>query len=691
MRPPLFMLLTLILCLQASRLHAYTVTNLQASYANGQIFLTWTNPPVNNLQYIVYRSSTPFSSSADLTADKRLGFVRDSSAKNYHWSILAKANVYYRITDGGPTLAPSQGLYVTTCINNNSYYYAVTVLELTTNVEDRTIVAGQNCLTSPVAGTKTHPKPVFQQTVTTKNGEVKHHYVFFVDNQATDQFPALCNVGSYGFNFWYVKRGNASSYPLFLQFEGSSDGSADKKLSLDSSWTNCYIIGLFDWLPTPNDNGGIGISNYNFGWHENFNIYSNANPIPTTGVVRTYAQQLYREILEWAETHLPIDNKKVYARGSSSNGFGALLMANIYSEKIAAVYAIVEPNSISSGTPVYKQMWGEVSTKLKTDVVAFDTGDTLTYPDLKDQQKMVHRNEQRSMPPIYDIHGKNDVTVPWNSGRIRWLDSLEVNRIGGVRFWDQRDHTGNGKNFWESETEPNYYRFATNIGYPAFSNCSIDHNPGDGTPANGDPYGAINGYLDWKDSTDKACKFWVKVFIKDFYVGGVLHSQQYTTCTADITLRRCSNFKPVAGMTLKWSNTDANGVKIQKGTISNYDGKLITIPNVIINKSGNLIKVKIQNCPYRLGEHDEEPDEEEVTQSVVSYVPISHGYKAYILSAQNEHALVQVLDLSGRIVQVQSLALQEGMNEVEVSAPHGLHIFRLIAPSFSDSRKLFFH
>lgn len=683
----------LFVCLLPAQASAYTVTGLQATYANGQIFLTWTNPNATNLQYNVYRSTTAFTSSADFTTEKRLGFVRDNSAKNIHWSILAEQDVYYRITDGGAPLASNKGLYVTTCINNVAYYYAVTVTDLSNNVEDKTVVAGQNTLTTPIAGSKTQPKPVFQQTVTTKNGEVKHHYVFFVDNQETEDFPAMCNVGSYGFNFWYVKRGSATSYPLFLQFEGSSGGSADKKLSLDSSWTNCYIIGLFDWLPTPKDNGEIGLSNYNFGWHENFNIYSNTNPIPTTGRIRTYAQKLYREILEWAENNLPVDNKKIYTRGSSSNGFGAVLMANLYSEKIAAVYAMLEPTGLSAGTNTYKQMWGDASINLKTDVIAFDTGDTLTYTDVKDQQKMVHRNELRSMPPIFDIHGKNDVTVAWNSGRIRWFDSLEVNRIGGIRYWDQRDHGNIGKNFLDSETEPNYYRFATNKGYPAFSNCSIDHNPGDGNPTNGDPYGAINGYLDWTDSTDKDCKFWVKVFIKDFYVGGVLHPQQYTTCTADLTLRRFSKFKPVAGMTLKWSNTDVNGVKIQKGTISNYDGKLITIPNLIINKSGNLIKIKIQNCPYRMGLDDWEDDEDELPnhETVVTYVNTGNGYRAYIHARYAETATLDLIDLSGHLHQRMELHLQEGMNEALIAAPQsGLWLLRFTTPSLSRCDKLLF-
>ncbi len=49
---------------------------------------------------------------------------------------------------------------------------------------------------------------------------------------------------------------------------------------------------------------------------------------------------------------------------------------------------------------------------------------------------------------------------------------------------------------------PNFHffiRYRTNLSYPAFSNCSLNDNPGDGTPTNGDAIGSINGHLDWDD------------------------------------------------------------------------------------------------------------------------------------------------------------------------------------------------
>src|SRR6185436_14722775 len=101
-------------------------------------------------------------------------------------------------------------------------------------------------------------------------------------------YPAMNSTGSYGFNFFLVKRGSATAYPLFLLYEGISGKNADKAINLDDDFTNCYVMGLFDWLPLPNDEGGIGDNDFYLGYHENFNIYTNQNPIPTTGIIRSY-------------------------------------------------------------------------------------------------------------------------------------------------------------------------------------------------------------------------------------------------------------------------------------------------------------------------------------------------------------------------------------------------------------------
>jgi len=77
--------------------------------------------------------------------------------------------------------------------------------------------------------------------------------------------------------------------------------------------------------------------------------------------------------------------------------------------------------------------------------------------------------------------------------------------------------------FTPDETNLDFLRFSTSKSYPAFSYCSINQNPGNGNVNNGDPYGAVNGYLDWDDNSisDQNCSYSINCFIKDFYVGGV--------------------------------------------------------------------------------------------------------------------------------------------------------------------------
>jgi hypothetical protein len=668
---------------------AYTVSNFASEYHNGQIFLTWTTPNVNNLQYNVYRSTVPLLTSGQLTSSNFLGFVRDSSSKNIFWSQESGKKVFFKITDSGQPLASSQGLYIVSCTDNQLYYYVVTVTKLASNSEDKTILPGINSPLLPLSGPVKQPRPVWQDSIIVKNGEVKQLYVQFVNNQETSLYPAMNSTGSYGFNFYLTKRGSAAKYPLFILFEGFGDD-ATKSISLDSIYTNCYAMGVFDWLPIPQSDGSVGDNSFFCCWHEKFNIYSNSNPVPTSGILKTYPQKRYWQAIKWLESQVPIDTTRIYLKGTSANGFGALLTANLQPEKVAAVYSMVEPNTTGAASDITKQMWGASSSKLKTDVLKWNTPDTLAFTDLKDQQSMVSYNELRSMPVIYDVHGKKDKTIIWSANMIEWLDSLEANHIGGTWYWDQRTHTQDNKDFTSDETRPDFYRFATNISYPAFSNCSINQDPGNGNPANGDAYGAINGYLDWHDNniSDIECNYTIHLFIKDFYVGGVLDPQQYSTCKTDITFRRLQKFQPASGATIRWSNSDeVTGAKLQNGSFT-YNGGLISIPNLTVNKTGTCVKLFIKNCGLRIGssEGDEDP-----AIDPVYFSKSLNGYTAHVDVTENENTQVLVYDLMGRVVWEKSVTLAGGTNLIEIPAPStGIFLVQLRCELFSHAEKLFF-
>lgn len=666
----------------------YTVSNLASEYHNGQVFLTWTNPSVKNLQYNVYRSTLPLLTSGQLTSSTFLGFVRDSSSKNIFWSQQSGEKIFFKIKDSGQPLASNKGLYVVTCTNNQSYYYVVTVTKLSTNIEDKTILPGINSSLLPVSEVVAQPKPVWQDSIVVKNGEVKQLYVQFVNNQETALYPAMNSTGSYGFNFFITKRGTATKYPLFVLFEGFGND-ATKSISLDSMYTNCYAMGVFDWLPIPQSDGGTGDNSFFCCWHEKFNIYSNSNPIPTSGTVKTYSQKRYWEAIEWLASQVSIDTTRIYLKGTSASGYGALITANLRPEKIAAVYGMVEPFSTGASNDLTKQMWGTTSSKLKTDVLKWNTPDTLAFTDLKDQQKMVSYNELRSMPVIYDVHGKKDKTIAWNENTIEWLDSLEINHIGGTWYWDQRNHSQDNKDFTSDETRPDFYRFATNVSYPAFSNCSINQNPGNGIPTNGKPHGAINGYLDWHDDiADNQCNYTIHLFVKDFYVGGVLDPAQYSTCQTDITFRRLQKFQPANGAIIKWTNYDeVTNEKLQNGSFT-YNGGLISIPDLTVNKTGTYVKLSIKNCGQRIGD---DPIDDDPSDTRLYFSKSPNGYTAHVDVSENEDGQVLVYDLMGRLVWEKNISLAIGMNAIEIPSPSsGIFLVRVRCGAFSYTEKLFF-
>jgi hypothetical protein len=121
---------------------------------------------------------------------------------------------------------------------------------------------------------------------------------------------------------------------------------------------------------------------------------------------------------------------------------------------------------------------------------------------------------------------------------------------------------------------------------PAFSHCSLDDNPGSGDPADGDPFGQINGYLLWEYETvvEEPDRWEMTV-----HLTGDCPSE---SCVVDITPRRLSRFQPEPGQTFRWSNTSlADGRVVQSGTATADQGKLLMLKQVVVTKSGNRVTI----------------------------------------------------------------------------------------------------
>jgi hypothetical protein len=344
-------------------------------------------------------------------------------------------------------------------------------------------------------------------------------------------------------------------------------------------------------------------------------------------------------------------------------------------------------------------------------------------------------NDQRGIPFIAGVNGKQDNMIGWVQS-LHWYDSLEYSMEGGTWYWDQRQHNSNGKQFQDDEIKIDYKRFSTTKSYPSFSYCSIDQNPGTGSVTSGDPYGAINGYLDWDDSSviDQHCHYIVRCFIKDMTVAGVLQPQ-YDSCFADVSIRRTQNFKPENGAKIRWWVVDVGGQVLQDGYYI-YDGvSPLAITGVKILRAGSNVILKIKDCSDDGEQRAEGPSVEEgdddglsaLTQNLYQ-TPVSqpglsnntaeqltkqiedltpgnkeeteypsvHFYRSgsgYVVATSLDKitdVLVQMTDMTGRMIIFKKVHMVDGQNEFNIDAYRGNYLFTLYAPEFTYKKKISF-
>jgi len=122
---------------------------------------------------------------------------------------------------------------------------------------------------------------------------------------------------------------------------------------------------------------------------------------------------------------------------------------------------------------------------------------------------------------------------------------------------------------------------------PAFSNGSLDGNPGNGDPCDGDPWGTINGHLLWEYQTivDEPGRWEMTV-----YLAG---SAGQPTCTVDITPRHRKAFHPKPGAAFAWTNTDlTTGKVVESGRVKADQWGLVTLKQVTVTKGKNRVRIQ---------------------------------------------------------------------------------------------------
>ena len=126
----------------------------------------------------------------------------------------------------------------------------------------------------------------------------------------------------------------------------------------------------------------------------------------------------------------------------------------------------------------------------------------------------------------------------------------------------------------------------------AFGNSTLDDNPGIGF--GGDPECQLNGYLCFEPRTqvDRPDLWEMTVYLASGDKTG-RNGAPLDECMADVTPRRCRQFKAQPGQRFAWTNTSLAGDKtIQSGTAVADDRGLVTAQQVCISKGKNRLAIR---------------------------------------------------------------------------------------------------
>ncbi|MGB2822977.1 MAG: hypothetical protein WBF17_18485, partial [Phycisphaerae bacterium] len=447
--------------------------------------------------------------------------------------------------DKGKPLAPGEGLYVHTAGQAARSFYAVTaVLDGTENLSQ----IGAACsLAEPLDERPATPQPVLQWTQVDryKKDVPEYWYRYWAA-------PPYCNLPSRSFRV-AVAVGDKLADPGKLII-GSISGSFNVRESIRVPRNDAVTIMIkrqLDWLPA---------------------LFYNAGRDTLRGMtaceVDYFCERYMAFMIKWIMGRHRID------RSTITGGllhFG-LRHPEIFTRMSFGSYTAGYDLRIAPGGPSMPRILGPQGIRTTRGEDAWNMYSVAEY---------LAANPGRDIPFLVCISGTgkdggHTSEFGWQDDPRGWRGLLAA-RQPFVASWSVHP---------PRELSEAFNRMRWDTSMPAFGNCSLDNNPGNGCPADGDFYGCVNGWLLWddKNQADEKDRWEMTVW--------VISSCPEDSCTVDVTPRHCRSFRPKPGATLKWTNTSlADGKTIAAGTITADEWGLVTLKNVRVTKGRNRLRI----------------------------------------------------------------------------------------------------
>ena len=575
---------------------AANVTELKAVHQSGQTFLTWKeiDDPIGddapqfadfekriiearkqrNLRYRVYRHPHPITVDTlgeaelvreiqDIVPCWNLLQIRITEHPNQGTptkrSFLRGGNLAlnhvmqrYRVTNGGEPLPRATGLVVLTARKPGKRYYAVTAV-----IDGAEAVAKLDAGCSLADAVDETPSK-FPAAIYLRSAKTKGKRGCDVDVFNSWIGPPYNNLPIMSETFivrWknLPKGGEKGRLPL-LVVTTTYGGSAT---SLGSpGWHNARVQ-VPGSLRVGVTEGGVWQ-----GFHECMGTLRGYD----RGVVHNYPQRRVLGAAHWAmwKKDLFVDPERVYFW--SQLGFWALRHGDVFAVVMSNGYG--NPN-VGKLYQKHGWKWGPYPTASKN----FAGVDQWDYMNMA---KFVRENPTVELPfwicfPAYGAYPSHTIG---DFGFGPWPEMMHA--MASTKRAFAANWSSNGPGSVRSLMYAMVSKIRLHQPLPAFTRCSLDQSPGDGNHADAEKGGGINIHQRWDTATivDEPGKWAMTMWLA-----------VDTTCTTDVTPRRCQKFKARPGERFTWASRSlADDKQLQSGTAVADKWGLVTAAGVKLSK-----------------------------------------------------------------------------------------------------------
>jgi len=564
-------------------------TGLTARHQAGQTLLTFkeVDPPVTQdriavkqfkklrqeidaekkIRYRIYRSDSPITSVDKLKPVAKVPPLTCWNADYY--GIYPKPEhmaLRYVVQDGKDPVPPGTGIVAHKPARAGEAYYAVTIV---IDGKENTSIGESNSLRSPVQERVGQGVPVLQRVEKPERfnyvkNPTLHYYV---------RWESPPNCAAHGKPYDYV-----AAVPPNL--------AKPAPVGIHLHCWGASLNGGYGWWYKGDDGHILIASNqipYDWwtGYHE---LYFEGPPSEDTwkqGVVRPYSQVRMFSFLDWVATQWDVDLTRTHVAGNSMGGSGSPMLAIRFPDRIAWATAWVGVH-IPAKTPHFKGSYERVYGKESWNV-EFEEGNSVW--DHFNDAWYLKKYPRKEIGLICFSNGKNDGGIGWPQAA-QFYRALHDTRRPHLFVWGQGGHGQRARLPISLSDRAMPMDLRTDQSLPAFTHCSLDDDPGNGDPNDGDAEGQVNLYLYWEtdDVVDQVDRWEMTV--------GLVEKAPRDECTVNVTPRRRQQFKPQTGQRLRWTNTAMKDKReIQTGRVTVDQLGLITLEGVRVTKGKNRITI----------------------------------------------------------------------------------------------------